>query len=81
MHNLLFLGNLGTGEFIIIILTFLLPIIIFLIPTVICLIDILKNEFTANNKVVWVLVVLFLNIIGVLLYLFIGRSQKIGTNP
>ncbi len=47
------------------------------IPTIIALIDILKNKFEGNNKVVWVLVVLFLNLIGAILYFTIGRNQKI----
>ncbi len=58
----------------------ILMVIIFLvgiIPTIIALIDILKNKFESNNKIVWVLVVLFLNIIGAILYFTIGRNQRI----
>jgi len=47
------------------------------IPTIIALIDILKGKFEGNNKIVWVLVVLFLNLIGAILYFTIGRKQKI----
>lgn len=47
------------------------------IPTIIALIDILKSKFEENNKIVWVLVVLFLNLIGAILYFAIGRKQKI----
>jgi len=47
------------------------------IPTIIALIDILKSKFEGNNKIVWVLVVLFLNLIGAILYFAIGRNQKI----
>ncbi|UMB53814.1 PLD nuclease N-terminal domain-containing protein [Lutibacter sp. A64] len=60
----------------------ILMVIIFLvgiIPTIIALIDILKNKFEGNNKIVWVLVVLFLNIIGAILYFTIGRNQRIKT--
>ena len=41
------------------------------------LIDILKSEFTSTNKIIWLLVVFFLSLLGVLLYYFIGRKQKI----
>jgi membrane protein DedA with SNARE-associated domain len=41
------------------------------------LIDILKSDFKDNiNKIIWLLVVLLLNFLGVLLYYFIGRGQK-----
>ena len=48
-----------------------------IIPTIIALVDILKSEFTGNNKIVWVLVVLFANFFGAILYFLIGRKQKI----
>lgn len=38
--------------------------------------DILKNEFTNSNKIVWLLVVFFIPILGFVLYFFIGRKQK-----
>ncbi len=50
---------------------------LFFIPTIIALVDILRNEFTQNNKIIWLLVVLFTNIIGVILYFIIGRKQKL----
>ncbi|SDG63006.1 PLDc N-terminal domain-containing protein [Psychroflexus sediminis] len=57
----------------IIIVTF----IVILIITLLALIDIARSEFTGNNKVVWVLIVLFTNFLGAILYFFIGRKQKI----
>ncbi|WP_165733356.1 PLD nuclease N-terminal domain-containing protein [Polaribacter sp. 20A6] len=51
-----------------------------IIPTIIALVDILKSEFTGNNKIVWVLVVLFANFFGAILYFLIGREQKITAN-
>ena len=42
------------------------------------LVDILKNEFTANNKLIWLVLVVILPVLGVVLYYFIGREQKIG---
>lgn len=61
---------------------FLIPVILIslflsFIPTVIALIDILKSEFNWNDKIVWILVVFFYNLIGVILYITIGRKQKL----
>jgi len=41
------------------------------------LVDILRSEFTGSNKLIWVIVVLFFPILGAILYLAIGRDQKI----
>jgi Phospholipase_D-nuclease N-terminal len=41
------------------------------------LIDILKNEFTGSNKLIWLLAVISVPFLGMLLYWFIGREQKI----
>lgn len=46
--------------------------------TVAALVDIVKSEFSGNNKIVWLLVVLLANFPGVILYFFIGRHQKVG---
>ncbi len=50
--------------------------IAFLVP-IIALIDILKSEFKQNDKLVWTLVVIFLSVIGAVLYYAIGRKQRI----
>lgn len=55
-----------------------LLLIVLVIP-LIALIDILRSEFTGNNKIIWVLVVIFFNVLGSILYLFMGRSRKIAT--
>ncbi len=57
----------------------LILIVVFLgfIPTIIALVDILRNKFNGNDKIIWVLVVLFFNLIGAILYFIIGRNQKI----
>ena len=64
---------LGPQE-IIIILT-IIPIL-FVIP-IVALIDILKSKFDGNDKLIWVLVVLFLSVVGAILYFIIGQKQKI----
>ena len=57
----------------------LILVVLFLgiLPTIIALVDILKSEFKGNNKIVWILVVLFANFFGAVLYFLIGREQKI----
>ncbi len=45
--------------------------------TVVALIDVLKSKFNGNDKLVWVLVLLFLNVVGAILYVAIGRKQKL----
>lgn len=57
-------------------LTVLIGIGIVLILPLIALIDILRNTFRENDKLIWVLVVLFLPFVGALLYYFIGTKQK-----
>ncbi|WP_452230547.1 MULTISPECIES: PLDc N-terminal domain-containing protein [unclassified Lacinutrix] len=45
-----------------------------------CIRDILRNQFQKNDKITWTLVVIFLPILGSILYLFIGKSKKIKIN-
>jgi hypothetical protein len=52
-------------------------VVITLIAMLYALIDILKSEFKGNDKLIWVLVVLFTGLIGALLYLAIGKKQKV----
>ncbi len=67
------LGFIGGLEIVILLI---LLLFILLIP-LIALIDILKSDFEGNNKLIWVIIVVFLSIIGALLYFFIGREQKV----
>jgi hypothetical protein len=64
---------LGTAELVVLFIYFILPASLL----VISLVDILKNNFEGYNKIVWVLVVIFLPVIGPILYLIIGKKQKI----
>ncbi len=66
---------IGSWQIILILITVFLGII----PTIIALIDIVRNEFSGNNKIVWLLVVLLGNFLGALLYFIIGRKQKLST--
>ncbi len=69
LNSLFFLGQVGMGELIVLFFFIALPLI--------ALIDILRSEFTNYNKLIWLLVIIFLSILGVLLYFIIGRKQKI----
>jgi hypothetical protein len=67
--------NLGILEIILIVVT-----VIFLVLTivwVIALLEILKSEFKNNNKIIWLLTVMLVPFIGAIIYLIIGRNQRI----
>lgn len=66
------LGIIGPQEIIVI----LLIVPVFLIIPIIALVDILKSEFTGNNKLIWVLVILLSWIIGAILYFFYRQKSK-----
>jgi len=63
------LGMIGPWQMILILFGVLIPII--------ALIDVLRSNFTKNNKLIWILVILFTGLIGTLLYLMLGTKQKI----
>ena len=41
------------------------------------LVDVLKNDFKNNNKLIWLLTVILVPIVGFVLYFLIGYSQKV----
>jgi heme/copper-type cytochrome/quinol oxidase subunit 2 len=47
-----------------------------LIP-VIAVIDIVSSEFKGYDKIMWIMIVLFLPVAGALIYFAIGRKQKL----
>lgn len=47
------------------------------IPCLWALIDILRNEFPGNGKLLWLLAVAFFPLVGSILYLAIGRKQRL----
>ena len=65
---------MGMGVMELIVLLFVLFVPIWLIA----LVDILRNDFKGNDKLIWILVVIFVPFLGPLCYFFIGRKQKIG---
>jgi hypothetical protein len=55
----------------------LLPVIIIqLILLIIALVDCLRIEKTNGPKWVWILVILFINIIGPIVYFVVGRRNE-----
>lgn len=45
-----------------------------------CLVDILRNNFVQNEKIIWLLTVLVVPFIGSVLYLLIGQKKKLKLN-
>ena len=70
---MIYLGIIGPFQILII----LLALAIFAILPLIALIDILRSEFTGLNKLIWVVVTIFLPFLGPLLYFSIGLKQKL----
>ncbi|MBC34465.1 MAG: hypothetical protein CL663_00260 [Bacteroidetes bacterium] len=63
------LGMVGPWQLIIIMAFLLLPLF--------ALISVLKNEFNGNDKLIWVLIILFIPFLGSILYFTIGRNKRI----
>lgn len=50
------------------------------IITLVALIDIVRSDFKGDNdKIIWILLTLFLSPIGAILYFIIGKKQKVGS--
>ena len=57
-------------------LPYLIPIILLqLVLLAVALIDLARRERTRGPKWAWVLVIVFINIIGPILYLMLGREE------
>jgi hypothetical protein len=71
---LLYSDGVGLTGVIMIFLGVILPLILLLWA----LIDILRSNFKDSTiKLVWIIVVIFVPLIGAILYLVLGRSQKV----
>ncbi|MDF2156519.1 PLD nuclease N-terminal domain-containing protein [Algoriphagus sp. CAU 1675] len=68
--NILFIQNIGGGPFLIFGL-------LYTVLWVYCLVDILRSNFKdPNMKLIWIIIILFAQVIGALVYLAIGKSTK-----
>lgn len=54
-----------------------LPCVVTIPFWIYCIIDIVRNDFADNNKMIWLLVVVLLYTLGVVLYFAIGRRQRV----
>ncbi len=72
MNTLLFIqNNIGGGQIMILTL-FTLGLYIY------ALVDVLRSDFRGSNtKILWVIVILLAPFLGVLLYLIMGRKDKV----
>jgi hypothetical protein len=59
-----------------ILLTLFLILFILILP-LLALISVLTNEFRGNEKIMWVLIIIFLPFLGSVLYVLIGRDKRI----
>ncbi|WP_442780904.1 PLDc N-terminal domain-containing protein [Algoriphagus sp. PAP.12] len=73
MSQLTFIQNIGGGSI-------LLFGLLYLIFWVYCLVDILRSNFKdPNMKLIWILIILFAQLIGPIIYLVIGKNSKTAT--
>ena len=73
MHGFEMIGLAGVAALLVFWLIFAIAFVCWLWA----LVDILKHEFTGNNKLIWLVLVIAIPLLGVVLYYLIGREQKI----
>jgi hypothetical protein len=72
--TLLFIGGIGPFEIIFLLLFIAAPLVLWLWA----LIDLLRSNFSDSiTKLIWAVVIIFIPLLGALLYLLIGRNQKV----
>jgi hypothetical protein len=76
MESILLFGMPDVGEWIII-LVFIIAFGLLTVLPLIAVIDLVGREFQGTDKVFWVLVVLFLPLLGSILYFVVGRERGI----
>lgn len=67
------LGIIGLAELVVILFV---GLFLLLLP-LIAIVDIIRSKFEGNMQLIWVIIVVFFNVIGTILYFIIGRNQKI----
>jgi len=73
----LFIGGLGVIEIIIILLFTVLPLVLLIWA----LVDIIRSDFKdGTTKLVWIIVVIFVPLVGSILYLVLRKGQKVDSS-
>lgn len=67
------LGIIGFTELLVILIV---ALFLFLLP-ILAIVDIIRSKFEGNMQLIWIIIVVFFNVIGTILYFAIGRNQKI----
>ncbi len=57
-------------------ITLFVILFIILLP-LLALLSVLTNEFQGNEKIMWVLIIIFLPFLGSVLYFLIGKDKRI----
>lgn len=57
------------------IITLMVILFIILLP-LLALLSVLMNDFKGNDKIMWVLIIIFLPFLGSLLYFLVGRDKR-----
>ena len=60
---------LGTTQIVIILLVILFPVV--------ALVSALQNDFPGNEKIIWIVLIIFLPFLGAILYFLIGRNKRL----
>lgn len=55
-------------------------ILLFIAVWVYSLVDILRNQFHKNDKIIWLLAVILVPILGAIFYVILGRKKKLKLN-
>ena len=50
--------------------------LVVLILDVVAILDLLKSGFTGGKKVLWILLIIFVPVIGMILYFLIGKKKS-----
>ena len=65
--------SLGVG----IIIIFFVIIFAMIAVWVYAIVDIAKNDFEGDNKMIWLLIVILVGFLGAIIYFIVGREKKI----
>lgn len=48
--------------------------LVYIVICVVVVLDILRGSLATDKKVIWIVVIIFLPVLGILLYYFLGRK-------